>query len=115
MDFLRRLLGGGGAASGSSKSAGDPAGIYFYVQPKGCDEVVKVRIDGRNDLSQSDEGGTYFVRKSVRGVKCHQTAELYVEFDGNRRLKSTDVQQGTLVDAAAYAAWSEAQAEHEQR
>ena len=50
MDFLKRLFGGGGA------SGEDSAGLYYYVKPKGCDEVVRVRINRNNDLSLDDDG-----------------------------------------------------------
>lgn len=99
MDFLRRLFGGGGAQSS------DPDGLYFYIQPKGCDEVIRVRINRMNDISLADDGETYWVRKSVRGTKCRQTAELELYFDRNRKLSSSEVTDGDLVDAHAYEAW----------
>jgi hypothetical protein len=103
MDILKRLFGGGGSASG--QSGGDKVGMYFYVQPAGCEEVVRVRIDRNNDPSLADDNSTYWVRKSVRGAKCRQTATLVLYFDSNRRLTNSEVTDGTLVDAAAYEAW----------
>jgi hypothetical protein len=104
--FLKRLFGGGSGAG--QKSSDDPNGMYFYVQPRGCEEIVRIRINMMNDLSQRDEGG-YWVHKVVRGTKCLQSAELDVYFDDNRRFKSTDVKDGAVVDAAVYTAWQEAQ------
>ena len=105
MNIFKKLFGGGG------DSSADKSGLYFYVQPKGCKEVVRVRIDRNNDLSQSDEGG-YFVRKSVRGVdyKCNRTAELELTFDDQRRLQQSDVSGGALVTEADYQAWLASQA-----
>lgn len=102
MGIFKRLFGGGGGAG--QKSSDDPNGMYFYVQPRGCDEVVRIRINMMNDPSQHDDGG-YWVHKVVRGNKCLQSAELDVYFDSNRRLKNTNVKNGTVVDAAAYDAW----------
>lgn len=103
MGFLRRLFGTNGASSVGN--TGDPNGIYFYVRPTGCEEVVRVRIDRNNDLSQDDDGQGLFVRKYVRGSKCHQTAELYVTFDANRRIATSDVQHGAIVSEDDYHEW----------
>ncbi len=109
MDILKRLFGGGG---GGSKVSGDAVGMYFYVRPRGCEEVVRVRIDRNNDLSMSDDGGSYWVHKVVRGVKCRENVELDLYFDGNRRLTDKQVTNGELVDEAAYNAWTAAQTPH---
>ncbi|MCC6614661.1 MAG: hypothetical protein IT320_14365 [Anaerolineae bacterium] len=100
MDFLKRLFGGGG-----SQSSSDPDGLYFYVRPKGCEEVVRVRINRMNDISLADDGETFWVHKSVRGIKCRQTAELDIYFDRNRKLANSEIKDGDLVDARAYEEW----------
>jgi hypothetical protein len=102
MDFFKRLFGGGGSATGA---AGDPHGLYFYILPDGCDEVVRLRINSMNDLSETDDGGSYFTRKLVRGVKCPRFVEVELSFDANRKLIGSDIKGGRLVDEAAYAAW----------
>jgi hypothetical protein len=104
MDLLKRLFGGGG-----SRPSSDAAGMYYYVRPRGCEEVVRVRIDRNNDLSMSDDGGSYWVHKVVRGVKCRENVELDLFFDANRRLTDTQVKNGELVNEDAYRAWSAAQ------
>jgi hypothetical protein len=102
MDFLKKLFGGGG-----SQNADDKRGMYFYIKPEGCTEVVRVRIDMNNDPSLADDNSTYFVRKMVRGTtyKCTRTAELVLTFDNKRKLQNTEVTGGTLVEAADYEAW----------
>ncbi len=104
MDFLRKLFGGGALG-------GDARGIYFYVRPKGCDEVVRVRIDRNNDLSLADDGKTYWVHKVVQGTKCFQRAELDIYFNQNRQLASSEVTGGDLVSEEDYQAWSATQEE----
>ncbi len=107
MDFFRKLFGGGGSKSGGS----DRAGLYFYVKPDGCQEIVRVRIDGNNDPSLADDNSTYFVRKTVRGstYKCTREAELELFFDSSRRLTEKKVTKGTLVTQEEFEAWLAAQ------
>ena len=107
MDFFRKLFGGGGPKSGGS----DRAGMYFYIQPDGCEEIVRVRIDSNNDPSLADDNSTYFVRKTVRGstYKCTREAELELFFDSNRRLTEQKVSKGTLVTKPEFEAWLAAQ------
>lgn len=107
MGFLKKLFGGGGGGQ-----TGDPKGIYFYVQPNGCEEVVRVRIDRNNDLSLTDDGTTYWVRKLVRGVKCRQMVEMELHFNEARQLIENHVKDGVLVDEAAYQAWVAEQEAH---
>jgi len=105
MDFFRKLFGGGGASDG-----GDRDGLYLYVQPDGCDEVIRVRINRLNDLSESDEGGTLFVHKLARGVKCRKNVELDLFFNAQRQLTDQHITGGRFVDVAAWQAWTAAQA-----
>lgn len=102
MDFLKKLLGGG--------SDHDARGMYVYVIPKRCDDVLRVRIDMSNDLSQRDDASGYWVRKlaSSSNYKCNQV-ELTLYFDSNRRLVDQEIEGGKLVDKAAYEAWVETQ------
>jgi hypothetical protein len=102
MNFLRSLFGG------PRGSAADRSGLYVYVRPTGCDEVIRVRINLLNDLSESDEGGSYFVHKLARGVKCRQNIEIDLAFDGQRRIREQHITGGEFVDAAAYEAWLQA-------
>ncbi len=104
MGFFKKLFGGTGGKPAGSVS-GDRDGMYFYVRPRGCEEVIRVRVNRNNDLSQSDEGDSYFVRKLARGEKCFQSVEMELYFDKNRMLVDSQVKGGELVDAAAYDAW----------
>jgi len=103
MNFLKRIFGGG--SSGGAKATGDPNGLYFYVRPRGCEEVVRVRIDRNNDLSASDTGDQLWVHKYVRGTTCFQQVELDLYFNNNRQLSNSEVQGGALVTEAEYQAW----------
>lgn len=100
MEFLRKIFGGDGDSGGT-----DRTGMYFFVRPHGCEEVVRVRIDRNNDLSLSDDGSAYFVHKYVRGAKCRQSVEMDLFFDMNRNFMSSEVQGGNLVDEADWEDW----------
>ncbi|GIK30349.1 MAG: hypothetical protein IT298_17190 [Chloroflexi bacterium] len=96
MGFFRRLFGGGRAVDRY---------VTYYVRPKRCSEVLAVRVDRYNDLSLSDDGKSYFVRKVARGERCPFPAELLIDFNGSRVEVHVDVQDGELVDEAAYQAY----------
>lgn len=108
MGFLKRLFGGGGATGGSNA---EPYAMYFYVRPKRSEEIVRVRIDLRNDLSLSDDGG-YFVRKVVRAIRAPFPAELLVNFDDRRRMTGVSVENGETVDEEVYDEWAASRGEN---
>lgn len=99
MNFLKNLFGGG------SQTPVDRNGMYIYVQPKRCEEIVEVRINLMNDLSRKDEGNGYFVRKMVSATRCPFQAEVTIEFDNQRNVISQEAENGEIVDAAAYQRW----------
>lgn len=107
MDFFKRLFGGGSGVGNNGDS-----GLYFYVQPNGCQEIVRVRIDRNNDMSVDDDNSTLFVRKTVRGTtyRCTRSAEVYAVFSADRsRVENLEITGGKQVDEAAYTAWLAAQ------
>ncbi|MBL8145846.1 MAG: hypothetical protein JNL34_05620 [Anaerolineae bacterium] len=113
MQFLKNLFGGGGSGLSSSPS-GDSDGLYMYVRGTGCDEVVRVRINLRNDLSETDDGKGYFVHKLARGPKCPRNMDVTVHFDLRRNIVEREIDGGQYVDAAAYQAWIASQAPTEE-
>lgn len=102
MDILKKLFGGGGGA----RVSGDADGLYYYVRPNGCEEVVRLRVNRYNDLSLTDDGKTLWAHKLVRGVKCRQSVELDLYYDSNRRLTNSEVSGGALVTEADYNEWT---------
>lgn len=99
MNFLKNLFGGDG-----NNQSSDNRGLYFYVRPKMCQEVVQVRIDVQNELTALDEGG-YFVRKVVSAHRCPFQSELHVTLDSNRNVKQIGVDKGEIVEREDYDAW----------
>jgi hypothetical protein len=98
MEFFKKLFSGGGPKE---------RGQYYYVKPTGCTEIVRIRVDTMNELSQNDDNDGYFVRKSARGTsyKCTRTAELLLEYDSQKRLKNTEILGGALLTKVEYDEW----------
>ncbi|MFW5690880.1 MAG: hypothetical protein ACOCXZ_00150 [Chloroflexota bacterium] len=99
---MKRLFGGG---SGGGQYAVDRRGLYIYVRPKRCNEIVEVRINLMNDLSQDEQGEGYFVRKMVTAIRCPFQAEVELYFDKGRNITSSAVTNGELVDEIDYHNW----------
>lgn len=112
MDFFRRLFGGGGGGVPGSRGykGKEPGALIFYVQPKGCDEVVRIRVSLNSELSQNDDYKGYFVQKTAMGTKCFQRAEITFSFDANKRLINTEVTNGEVVDEDTFINWQMSQA-----
>jgi hypothetical protein len=90
--FLRRLLGGGGAAHGAD------GGIYIRVRCDACGEVVQTRISPTSDLSVTDEGNGYYVRKVLVGRQCFRPIEVELRYsDLGKTELSREVRGGTSV------------------
>lgn len=100
MDFLKKLFSGGGSRS-------DDRGMYFYVQPKMCKEIIRVRVDPMNELSRQDDGDGYYTRKMVSAHRCPFQAELEIYFDKNKRVSNTDVTNGKVVSEEDWLAQQE--------
>lgn len=102
MNFLKNLFGGGGGKQSSD------VGIYVYVRPRGCEEVIQIRLNPNNDLSRNEDG-KLFVRKIARGsYRCFNPIEMTLYFNDNRQLVSHEIDRaGEVVDEAAYNAWQE--------
>jgi hypothetical protein len=117
VDALKSMLGLGGGGAGG----GLDRGLYWYVRCNRCQDVVRVRINMANEVSElSDEpdpdGGEiaatnpnarYAIRKGVVDSKCFRPMQLTILFDGRKREIESGVQGGEVVDRAA---WDAAQA-----
>lgn len=97
MQFLKNLF------KSSPSNRGD-SGMYVYVKPKMCKEILRVRIDMSNDLSLNDQEDGYFVRKTARGSRCPFPVEMTLHFSKSRQLVSQDIENGTFATVAEYTA-----------
>jgi hypothetical protein len=104
VNFFKNLFGGGKGV----QTADADGGLYYFVQPDGCDEIVRVRVNPHNDLSQHDDEDGFFVRKLARGERCRQAVTLEIRYDARRRYASHQVEGGRWATADEYAAWQAA-------
>lgn len=100
MNFLKRLAN---LFSGSSTAT--QRHYTVYVLSHRCNEPVAGQVDLLNELSQTDEGDGYYVRKvySTSGrQRCFGQVEVELWFDRNKQLTQHEVQGGRWLEAAEY-------------
>src|ERR1700730_17388817 len=95
LGFLGRLFGGDSSAPQKSRDGG----IYVRVKCDACGEVVQTRINPSSELSQSDEGSGYFVRKVLVGQQCFRPIAVELHYADLRGTEiSREVHGGTSVE-----------------
>ncbi len=99
MGILKKL-------SGLFASRPGEAPVYWVsARCRRCGEVIRARVDLRNELSReySEDGRemTYISRKTLMGSgRCFQRMEVYLKFDERHRLIDREIQGGEFVDEA---------------
>ncbi len=90
----------------------DDASAWFYVRCRRCGEVIKVRVDMRNDPSE-DEDGQYVVHKTLVGGarRCFARLEMTLILDAGRHVRGQEVTGGEFVSADDYRAFIAADAQ----
>lgn len=99
MNFLRRLFGGGARPDDSD------AGMYLYVKCARCGEVLRVRVDTRNELSPEYgdmEANSYALRKEMMDSKCFRLMYATLHFDGRKREVSREIEGGEFITREEY-------------
>lgn len=92
MGFLKNLFGGASAKP-------DKRYYLFHVKCNRCGEIIEGRVDLDNDLSLSDEGDNYLVRKGLIGNnRCFQRIEVEIRFTSDRKMIEQQAQGGTFVE-----------------
>ena len=99
MSFLKRL-------SNLFTSPGKPGSDMSYwisVQCRRCGEVIRTRVDLRNDLSinygESEADTTYFCRKIIIGDQgCFQQIEVELTFDKQHQVIDRQIKGGKFVE-----------------
>lgn len=92
MGFLKKLF---------SPSLPKPEKHYyiFQVKCKRCGEIIEGRVDLDNDLSLSDEGSGYIVRKGLMGSnRCFQQIEVELSFNSSRQLIEKSITGGMFEE-----------------
>ena len=92
MGFLKNLFGGGSAKP-------EKRYYVFNIKCNRCGEIIAGRVDLDNDLSLSDEGNSYIVRKGLIGNnRCFQRIEVEIQFTSDHKLIEQQAQGGTFVE-----------------
>ena len=76
---------------------------WVMVKCKRCGEIIRSRVDLRNDLSveygEGQGSSTYFCRKGLLGQgHCFQQIEIELTFDSNRQMVNREIKGGEFVD-----------------
>lgn len=99
-------LGGRGGAGSTDR------GLYVYIRCNRCQDVVRVRINVANEVSEltdepddgvenpraSNSAARYTITKGVVDTKCFRPMRLTMLFDGRRRELERTVEGGTVVE-----------------
>lgn len=107
MSILDRLFGRSGPKR--EKPVSEGFGFFYFLRCDKCGEIIRVRLDRRNDFEQqfSESGGDdpigYRVRKDVMGGgNCFKMLQLEVQFDRSYREVEKSVRGGRFVSKEEY-------------
>jgi hypothetical protein len=81
----------------------DDWALWVEVKCNRCGEIIRARIDLRNDLSveygENDADTVYFCRKGLMGSgRCYVPVDVELTFDRNHKLIHHEVRGGTFVN-----------------
>jgi hypothetical protein len=97
--FFERLASVFGGSGGGGAQPTRDGGIYVRVKCDACGEIVQARISPTSELSQSDDGSGYFVRKVLVGKQCFRPIEVQLRYADMRGKEiGREVRGGTSVE-----------------
>ncbi len=98
MSFLKKLVN-------QIMPPSQPASWEYWMTVKcnRCGEVIRSRVNLRNDLSiEYGEGNgdtTYFARKTIIGAeRCYQPIQVELTFDRNHKLIDRKISGGEFIE-----------------
>jgi len=110
MRFLKRL---GALFSGGSGPSEDVHALHYYVRCRRCGEIIKARVDLRNELSseygEGEAATGYHYRKVLIGRgRCFQSIEVTMALDSRRNVVSREISGGEYASEEEYTRAAEA-------
>ena len=88
----------------STPDAAEEASYWIETKCNRCGEIIRARVDLRNDLSiefgEGDAKSTYYTRKVLIGEsgRCFQRIEVELTFDADKNLIHREVNGGRFTD-----------------
>lgn len=109
MSLWDRLKGMFGASGGDSDDDDDGEAFYLYIACDRCNDIVAVRVNRRNDLSQEFNPSTgavtsYRYQKGIVDQKCFRPIHVTITFDSNQREEMRDIAGGRFLSREEYRA-----------
>jgi hypothetical protein len=109
MSILDKIFGRQSGGKKPETSPSDKWAVFYYVRCAKCGEVIRVRLDRRNDFEQQfdenghDEVAGYRVHKEVMGSgNCFKMMALEIKFDRGYREIEKSVRGGEFVTRENY-------------
>jgi hypothetical protein len=109
MSILDKIFGRQSGGQKPETSPSDKFAVFYYVRCAKCGEVIRVRLDRRNDFEQQfdekghDEVAGYRVYKEVMGSgNCFKMMALELKFDRDYREREKSVRGGEFVTRQDY-------------
>jgi hypothetical protein len=97
LDSIKSMFAGGGGGDNGNAH-------WLYVRCRRCGEVIRTRLDLKNELTPRDEGG-FMARKTMVGSQlCFERIEVTLIFDHNRQVIEHEIAGGDVVTAAEFEA-----------
>lgn len=102
MNFLKKI-----SSIFSPPYRNEEFAYWLHVRCDRCGEVIRARVDLRNDLSLNygdrEEDRIYFCRKTLIGERqCYWPVEVELTFDRRRRLIQRQAQGGQFISEEEY-------------
>lgn len=74
--------------------------MYLTVQCSKCQEIIRARVDLRNDLTINyDNDNTYYCRKVIIGEnRCYQPIEVELTFDSKKKIVNQKISGGEILN-----------------
>jgi hypothetical protein len=103
MGFFSKIM----AAFTGKAPSGNDRYLPIYVLDHRCREPITGQIDLLNELSLTEEGAGYYVRKVLHtsgAGRCFGQVEVQVWLDSKKQIKQHEVQGGRWLTAEEFAA-----------
>jgi hypothetical protein len=104
-----RLKGMFGSSGDDRNDDDDGEAFYLYIACDRCNDIVAIRVNRRNDLSQEFNSSTgvvtsYRYQKGIVDQKCFRPIHVTITFDSNQREEMRDIAGGRFLTREEYRA-----------